>query len=272
MKTTSNNQIKTQHVYSENNTKKVYLKVDDETWFPINFQWIPIIKLNNELNLKTNKMKKLVILPLILLSIIISSCSKDSLTGSGELTSELRNVVTFTKISSEGVFEVNITQGDSQTVEIIADDNIMSKVITKVVDNELRLYLDEDTNYKNISLQANITVPVINGLKNSGTGNVLILNVDTNTDFNVYNSGTGDISIEGSAKSLTLKNEGDGTFEGFLFSVDDCNIKIIGSGDCKVNCDDYLNVQIEGSGDVYYLGTPIIEADISGSGKVINAN
>ena len=29
----------------------------------------------------------------------------------------------------------------------------MYKVITKVVDNELRFYLDEDNNYKNISLQ-----------------------------------------------------------------------------------------------------------------------
>ena len=47
MKTTNINQIKTQHVYSEKNTKNVYLKVDEDTWFPINFQWIPIIKLNN---------------------------------------------------------------------------------------------------------------------------------------------------------------------------------------------------------------------------------
>jgi len=47
---------------------------------------------------------------------------------------------------------VTVTQGESQSVEIIADDNIMSKVITKVVDNEFRLYLDEDNNYKNISL------------------------------------------------------------------------------------------------------------------------
>jgi len=43
MKTTNNNQIKTQHVYSEMNTKNIYLKVDKETWLPINFQWIPTI-------------------------------------------------------------------------------------------------------------------------------------------------------------------------------------------------------------------------------------
>ncbi|HEY5686748.1 MAG TPA: head GIN domain-containing protein, partial [Yeosuana sp.] len=178
----------------------------------------------------------------------------------------------FNKVSIEGVFEVTITQGDTQSVEIIADDNIMHKVITRVLNNELRLYLDDDNNYRNISLKANITVPVITGLKNSGAGNVLILNVENGSDFNLFNSGSGDISIEGSAQSLSLKNEGSGTFEGFSFSVYDCNIKIIGSGDCKVHCTNNLNAKIEGSGDVHYLGSPAIEADISGSGKIVNAN
>jgi len=80
-------------------------------------------------------------------------------------------------------------------------------------------------------------------LKNSGTGHVLIFNLNSDTYFNVYNSGTGDISIEGSAQSPNLKNEGSGKFEGFQFMVDTCDIKI------------------EGSGDVHYLGTPTIEAN-----------
>lgn len=268
MKTTINNQIKTQQVYYEKNTKNIYLKVDEETWFPINFQWIPTIKLNT----KSNKMKQIFLLPIVVLALLVSSCSHDTIDGSGNLTSEIRNVANFTKVSSEGVFELNITQGASQSVEIIGDDNIMSKVITKVVNNELRLYLDEDNNYRDISLQANITVPVITGLKNSGVGNVLILNVENDTDFNVLNSGSGNISIEGSAKSLSIKNEGTGTFDGFSFYVNDCNVSIEGSGDCRVNCTNNLNVKIEGSGNVYYLGTPTIDVNISGSGQIINDN
>lgn len=217
-------------------------------------------------------MKQIFFLPMLFLAILASSCSRDTIYGSGDLTSEIRTISTFNKVSSEGVFEVTITQGETQSVEIIADDNIMHKVITKVVNNELRLYLDDNNNYKNTHLQANIIVPVITGLKNSGTGNVLILNVDTDTDFNLLNSGSGDISIEGSAESLTLTNEGSGTFNGFSFNVNDCNVKIEGSGDCKVNCNNYLNVKIEGSGEVFYLGTPTIDVDISGSGQIINSN
>ena len=49
--------IKAKHVYSDKKQNKVYLKKNKEEWFPINFQWIPVVQLNNELNVKTNKMK-----------------------------------------------------------------------------------------------------------------------------------------------------------------------------------------------------------------------
>ncbi len=271
MKTNLNKPINTNHVYFDKNENKVLLKEKDEKWYPINFQWIPIVKLNNELNKKTTKMKNKIILPVALLLAIFSSCSKDTIFGSDVISSEFRSVENFTKVSSEGVFEINIIQGDTQSVEVIANSNIIHRVKTKVINGELRIYLDNN-NYRDIDLEVNITVPSIKGIKNSGTGNISILDVNTTDDFNVYNSGTGDITIEGTANSLTIKNEGTGKFEGFLFTVDECDVRIIGSGDCEVNVLNELNVDIQGSGDVYYLGTPIIETYITGSGKIINVN
>ncbi len=271
MKTNLNKPINTNHMYFDKKENKVLLKEKDEKWYPINFQWIPIVKLNNELNKKATKMKNKIILSVVLLLAIFSSCSKDTIFGSDVISSEFRTIESFTKVSSEGVFQVNIIQGETQSVEVIANNNIIHKVKTKVVNNELRLYLDNN-NYRDIELQVNIMVPSINGIKNSGIGDISILDVDTTDDFNVYNSGTGDITIEGIAKGLTIKNEGTGKFEGFLFAVEDCNVKIIGSGDCEVSVTNDLNVRIEGSGDVYYLGTPIIETNITGSGKIMNAN
>ena len=217
-------------------------------------------------------MRSIAILPIVLILILLTSCTKDSVSGSGELTSEFRNVANFTKVSSEGVFEVLITQGAPQSVEITGDDNILPEVKTTVVGNELQLYLDDDHNYKDITLKVNIIVPSITSIENSGIGNISILGVDTADNFNVRNSGTANISIEGSAKSLTLENEGTGKFKGFLFAVDDCDVTIVGSGDCEINSANTLNVHIEGSGDVHYIGSPTIEADITGSGQVINEN
>ncbi len=60
------NVIDTQHVFSKNN--QVYLKKDtneatlidnnNNEWFPINFQWIPIVELNNNFNHQSNKSSK----------------------------------------------------------------------------------------------------------------------------------------------------------------------------------------------------------------------
>lgn len=47
--------IKTKQVYSEKKENTVYMKTNNQIWFPINFQWIPIVRLNNELNIKTKK-------------------------------------------------------------------------------------------------------------------------------------------------------------------------------------------------------------------------
>jgi len=218
-------------------------------------------------------MKILVILPILVISVLISSCSSDDDTiyGSGNLTTETREVDSFTKLSSEGIFEVTITQGSPQSVEIIADDNVIHNVKTSVVGNQLKLYLD-DYNFGDISLQANIVVERINGIENSGVGDIIISNVDETGSFNIYNSGTGNISIQGSAESLAIENEGAGKFNGFLFMVSDCNVEIIGSGDCEVHATNTLDVDIEGSGDVYYKGSPTINTSISGSGSVIDAN
>jgi len=49
------NPINTKYVYSEKKDNTVYLKQNNDNWFPVNFQWIPVVKLNNKLNLKTYK-------------------------------------------------------------------------------------------------------------------------------------------------------------------------------------------------------------------------
>ncbi len=42
------NKMNTNHVISKNN--KVFIKSRSNEWFPINFQWIPIVKLNETMN------------------------------------------------------------------------------------------------------------------------------------------------------------------------------------------------------------------------------
>src|SRR5690606_18988491 len=113
-------------------------------------------------------MKNFIYLPILCLFLI--SCQEDDMIfGSGRPVSESRTVSSFTKVKSEGVFEVTITQGPIQSVVITADDNIIGRVKTTVIDNKLLLFLNGD-GYNHLTLNAKITVPRLNGVTNSGTG------------------------------------------------------------------------------------------------------
>ena len=204
-------------------------------------------------------------------AITLASCSKDDYTGSGNTVSEFRDVNLFTKLSSEGNFVVNITQGSTQSLEIIADDNIIGRVKTAVSDGLLKIYL-EDGNYKNTYLEANITVADLNGIKNEGTGDITVFELQNAGIMEIENIGTGNIAIAGYTDNLIIINEGSGTINCAEFMAANAEIRIEGSGDSEVYCTESLKVNIEGSGNVYYKGSPSMIIDISGSGKVIPMN
>ena len=64
------------------------------------------------------------ILIVVLLSFMVS-CSEETIVGSGNIVSEEREVISFSRINNEGVIDMEITQGDSQFIEITADDNVI---------------------------------------------------------------------------------------------------------------------------------------------------
>jgi len=204
-------------------------------------------------------------------AIAIASCSKDEYTGSGNTISEFRDVNLFSKISSEGTFVVNISQGPTQSLEILADDNIISRVRTTVSDGRLKIYL-EDGNYKNTFLEANITVADLNEIKNDGTGDITVFELQSSGTMEIENIGTGNIAVAGYTDNLNIFNVGSGTINCAEFMAANVEIRIEGSGDCEVYCTESLNVSIEGSGNVYYKGSPSVTIDISGSGQLIPMN
>lgn len=264
---------KTKHVHSDKQSETLAIR-KPKKWYPINFQLIPVLKLNNELNLKTNTMKTLKFLPIFILLMLSTSCSTDddTLFGSGVLTAETRSVNFFEKVSSEGVFEVIITQGTYQSVEVTADDNIIGQIKTRVFNDELELYLDDAYNYRNITIRVTIVTTSLNSVSNSGTGNMSIYDIEENGTFTIDNSGTGDIAINGITNNFKITNEGTGDIYGFDFFTENCTIGIQGSGSVEVSCSNLLEVDIEGSGNVYYKGNPTTDISIEGSGNVINSN
>lgn len=217
-------------------------------------------------------MKRYFLVYWVMISSVLFSCSKETISGSGNLVSENRSMPNFTAVSVDGTFNLTIKQSEEQGVRIVADDNVITHVKTEVDDDVLKLYLESGMNYKNIDLVVEVSTVQLSGLKNRGSSNIDIKAGMGHELFYITNEGSANIDFSGISQKLFMQNDGSGRLSGFLFTTTHCLVDAIGSGDIEISCVESLDVTINGSANVFYKGTPDITSDIEGSGKIINKN
>lgn len=217
-------------------------------------------------------MKKILMLSVMLSFVTISyadgfSLFNNGIKGSGDLQTETRNVDTFNRIKMVGSFDVFITIGKEQSVEIRFDDNLLDYIETEVQGKTL--VLDSHKSYSSKrNCKIEITVPKLESVKLSGSGDIVINDLDN--DFFEYElSGSGDLSAEGKVKDLELYLSGSGDIDTRNLVADDVYVKLSGSGDIKVYAKNSFDGKVSGSGDILYYGNPKkIDTKISGSGSI----
>ena len=87
----------------------------------------------------------LVLLPLI--AILSATACNSIIIGSGDLITETRQVSNFDRIALEGLGEVIVTQGGSESLSIETYDNVMEHVKAEVEGGTLKLGLKEEVNF-----------------------------------------------------------------------------------------------------------------------------
>jgi len=193
-----------------------------------------------------------IIVAIMIAGLLAQSCTKDRIEGLGEIDTVILQVESFTGIAQEGVSDVHITYGETQEVKVIGHPNIISRIETDVINGVWFIEL-ENGNYSDYELTFYLTIPVLNEVSSSGSGNIHI------TQFN-------------NQPELEISLYGSGSFMGYPMQVADCRIQIEGSGECEVNVTETLDAAIKGSGNIYYRGHPRITTDIKGSGTLISSN
>lgn len=191
----------------------------------------------------------------ILLALFLSACDDDPrvITGTGELEEFEVKALPIHGVAVEGECEVTITIGETQSIILRAQSEILSVMNYPVRDGILEIGFAPDVSIRtDKGIYADIVMPEVDYLAVTGLASY---------------------QVSGAAQDdLRIDITGIGNVSAFDLPVLDCEINISGEGDCQVNVSDRLDVEISGVGHVRYMGSPTVSQDVSGVGSVQPVN
>jgi hypothetical protein len=215
--------------------------------------------------------------------------------GSGNIITEERDVSGFDRVTLAGFGEVNIAQGETESLTVSTDDNIMPYVRSEVRNNTLILDLDNEGWNRSYDpsegIHFNLVVKDLNRIDNSGAGTMMVeklesdsLYVDlsgvgtleigdlTASELIVHQSGAGTVVVSGQVDGQELSHSGVGSYHAADMESKTAILDISGAGSATIWVTESLDIHISGLGNVIYYGNPRITQDVSGLGKLVSGD
>lgn len=231
--------------------------------------------------MKTQKYFRLI--PFILFFVLtVSACS-------GVIKTETRDVSGFNAVSVSSFGELQIRQGEVESLTIEAPADYLRYLQTSVVNNTLNIstrrgfigapvrrvvYTLTVKNLKDLSFSGAGTVKVVGGLKSddlrlnlSGAGSIEIDSLAADS-LTVNFSSAGAIVVAGKVDRQSVTISGVGSYEAGDLESRSTEIVLTGAGSAVVWAHDTLKVTVSGVGSVGYYGNPQVTQNISGLGSV----
>ncbi|MBJ7313143.1 head GIN domain-containing protein [Rugamonas sp. CCM 8940] len=200
----------------------------------------------------------------------------ETVKGSGKMISQTRELGHFNAMALSTGGNVEIRLGNSESVTIEADDNILPLIETVVENGTLRIrplqkaqHLDirnlklvvQARSLERVSMAGSGTINAdrLQGEKlqfdvgGSGSINVAKLNSEAVT---ISIGGSGSMKAGGNTERLQVSIGGSGTVHTGQLAVRDAVINIGGSGQATVSAQKSLSLSVAGSGSIGYYGDP----------------
>lgn len=219
-------------------------------------------------------MHKIFQLPLLaLISLALSGCSTVNFgvgqtCGSGNVTTETREVAAFTAIDVSGVGEVVITQGDADGLMVTTDDNLQTIMLGEVRGDTLYLGIKPNVSLGSATRMAFIvTVQELTAITLSGAATISALNL-SGDQLAVDHSGAGAVTVGGTMAEQRVTLSGAGSYDGAALTSERATVDLSGLGDVVVQVNERLDATVSGVGSVAYIGSPEVHEQVSGVGTI----
>jgi hypothetical protein len=209
-------------------------------------------------------------------------------TGSGNITTEVKDLSGFTKIEAHNGFQMVVIQSGTFSIEITADDNLHENIKVGKSGDTLKIELDDILGCNSCTLVANITMPDLYELDLSGGSRANISGFSLSHDFSVELSGgsrlEGEITVananfnlsggsrvklEGSGDNLVVDGSGGSHLDLEFFPVENADIELSGGGRGDISVSSTLSVDLSGGSHLTYIGQPTLDdIDLSGGSTI----
>jgi hypothetical protein len=242
-----------------------------------------------------------------LLVLVVAAAALPALVAASPVTTPVPVTGTFDRVASRGDFDIQVREGATASVEIVAEPGRAGRIEVEVSGKELRLSRRKEFDSAS-GVLVKVVVPGFRGLSMRGSGKGVAESGPAPRDVDLSVSGSGDLAWKGTAAALDvavsgsgdlraegeagpvkaaisgsgdvrLSGKGDrlqvalsgsGSLDAKEFAVKDANVSIAGSGDVDLRlAGGTLNAQIAGSGNVTWSGDGRVGAvATAGSGRV----
>jgi hypothetical protein len=184
-----------------------------------------------------------------------------------KLTQESRNVSGFDAVELRGVGNLSIEQTGSESLTVEAEEDVIPKLTTRVVNNRLIIGPESNTIHTTGPINYKLTLKDLRSLEVMGSANIEAQGLRTDR-LAVTISGAGNVRMDGKADQQEINILGSGTYQAEDLQSKEVKINVAGSGSAIVNVSEQLDVGISGVGSVEYIGHPAVKQNVSGTGRV----
>jgi hypothetical protein len=212
------------------------------------------------------------------------------------MKTETRTVTPFDSIELRAFGDLQVTQGDTESLTLEGDEEILEKISSRVEGTRLILELGQNWLERIMAginalgrkaVKYHISVKDLKSLKVVGSSEVHIPSLKTTNlhlvvtgngeiklpsltadTLEVDISGRGEIEVAGRVRSQDIGITGSGDYEAKALTSQTAKVSISGHGDVEVAVSETLDVRIAGYGEVTYTGNPQVKQSIAGAGSI----
>ena len=220
--------------------------------------------------------------------IAASPALAETIKGNGILKSQARSASGFTGVGVAIPAKVEVRLGQTESVTVEADENILPLIETVVRSGSLEIKpVRRNLNFDSRTIRVVVQARQVEQLDIGGSASILaeairsprlklaiagagamdLRRLETER-LDISIGGSGDLKLTGTARKLDASIAGSGELDAPALLVDEADIDIAGSGAAQLGVRKLLDVTVAGSGAVRYFGDPIIKRTILGAGVI----